>query len=231
MFRLNYLFCLKDEFYRNCTCGFPETCTVSLGVDEGLHHLSFCLQCFSLKAAEERVKIYSYKWPQDYFPRYTENLFFLHSAKYITVTLKSLLSSRSMKSMSFSRSMIKASNTSWLDTRICYHSTAKQQNWQSYRTYRHFYPAASPQCCHWIQRQSWKYQHRYHRFRCLQSPLWLRRGSAEGFKQWDVIQGAVLGLCKTLGKRLARLYFPVRNGYNMASGISSIVWFLEVEVR
>lgn len=160
-----------------------------------------------------------------------QRTFFLHSAKYITVTLKSLLSSRSMKSMSFSRSMIKASNTSWLDTRICYHFTAKQQNWQSYRTYRHFYPAASPQCCHWIQRQSWKYQHRYHRFRCLQSPLWLRRGSAEGFKQWDLIQRAVLGLCKTLGKRLARLYFPVRNGYNMASGISSIVWFLEVEVR
>jgi len=135
-----------------------------------------------------------------------QRTFFLHSAKYITVTLKSLLSSRSMKSMSFSRSMIKASNTSWLDTRICYHSTAKQQNWQSYRTYRHFYPAASPQCCHWIQRQSWKYWHPYHRFRCLQSQPWLHRGSGEDSKWSDLMQTAVLNPRKSLGKSLDRLW-------------------------
>lgn len=136
-----------------------------------------------------------------------------------------------MKSMSFSRSMIKASNTSWLDARLCYHSTAQQQNWQSFRTYLHFYPAASPQCSHWIQRQSWKYQHRYHRFRCLQSQLWLRIGSVEGFKQWDLIQRSALDPCKTLGKRLSRLCFSVRNGYNVASGISFTVQFLEVKNR
>lgn len=102
--------------------------------------------------------------------------------------------------------MIKASSTSWLDTRICYHSTSSWRKWQSYCTCLHFYPAASPQCSHWIQRQSRKYWRQYRRFRCLQSQPWLHRGSGEDLKQPEgLIQTAVFNPHKSLDKMLDRL--------------------------